>query len=110
VRVLSAPAGHRRKDHNRVAVANDCVEPVEHTDILVVEIDVDVAVELSVCREQLVGGGGMGVGEVTQDVADVLAGSRHFALATDRRAQNRGNLDRRHKLAADYPAAAQNAS
>ncbi len=45
---------------NRVALADGRVQPVEHADVLVVEIDVDVAVELAVVGEQLVWVAGWG--------------------------------------------------
>src|SRR4051812_12450517 len=50
---LRLAAGHRRQDHQRVAVAHRRVEAVEHPHVLVVEIDVDVAVEVAVGREDL---------------------------------------------------------
>ena len=49
----SAPAGHRRQDLQRVALADGGVEPVEHPHVLVVEVDVDVAVQRAVGGEQL---------------------------------------------------------
>ena len=42
-------------------------EAIEHAHVLVVEIDVDVAVEVAFGREQLALGGGVRAGEVTQD-------------------------------------------
>src|ERR687884_1414828 len=43
----SAP-GHRRPDDQRVRAAHRRVEPVQHAHVLVVQVDVDVAVELAV--------------------------------------------------------------
>ena len=65
-----SPAGHRRQDHKRVRLANGGVQPVEHAHVLVVEVDVDVAVERSVGGEQLVLRGRVVGGEVAQYVAD----------------------------------------
>ena len=46
---------------------------VEDADILVVEVDVDVAVELAVVAEELLLGARVGVGEAAQDLPDVGA-------------------------------------
>ena len=46
-------SGHRRQDHDRVGFRGRRLEPVEHPNVLIVEIDVDVAVELALGREQL---------------------------------------------------------
>ena len=54
----------------------DGVQPVEHADVLVVEVDVDVAVELPVGAEQLRLGRGVLLGERAQDRADVVAAGR----------------------------------
>src|SRR4051794_33069816 len=44
---LGAAAGHRREDHEAVALAHRRRQALEDADVLVVEIDVDVAVELA---------------------------------------------------------------
>ncbi len=46
-------AGHRRQDDDGVAVGDRGLEPVEHPHVLVVEVDVDVAVEVAVLAEEL---------------------------------------------------------
>ena len=70
----SAPAGHGRQDDQRVALADRRLEPVEHAHVLVVEVDVDVAVQLAVGAEQLAAAvSGCAVGERVEDLADVRA-------------------------------------
>ena len=49
------------------------LEAVEDADVLVVEIDVDVAVELAVVAEQLLLGPGVGGGEAAQNLAHLGA-------------------------------------
>ena len=58
-RLSGPPAGHRRQDHERVALADGGVEAVEHAHVLVVEVHVDVAVELALGGEQLALRGGV---------------------------------------------------
>src|SRR6185437_7061592 len=95
----SAPAGHRRQDHERVAIGDGGVQPVEHPHVLVVEIDVDVAVQRAVGCEQLALGRGVRGGEVAQHVADVGAGRADLLLAAHGSAQDRWDLDRGHEWA-----------
>src|SRR5215471_13468084 len=40
-------AGHGREDDNGVALAHRCAETVQHPHVLIVEVDVDVAVEVA---------------------------------------------------------------
>lgn len=40
----SSAAGHGRQNDQRIAVAHGGVQAVEHTHVLIVEVDVDVAV------------------------------------------------------------------
>jgi hypothetical protein len=79
-------------------------------DVLVVEVDVDVAVEVAAVGEQLRRRLGMLLGDRAQDRADVLAAGVDLALAVRRRAQDRGNANSGHEGQRGYPAAAQNAS
>src|ERR1051326_1450573 len=53
VRRSGGSAGHGGKDDDGVAVGDLGVEPVEDPDVLVVEVDVDVAVEVAVLAEEL---------------------------------------------------------
>src|SRR4051812_13265619 len=55
-------AGHGRQDHQHVAAADWGVEPVEDADVLVVEVDVDVAVEVAAFAEELALRGGVLLG------------------------------------------------
>src|ERR1035438_37488 len=70
----SGAAGHRGQDHEHVTGADGRVEAVEHAYVLVVEVDVDVAVELALGGEQLALGRRVAGGEVLEHLADVLAG------------------------------------
>ena len=63
----SAP-GHRRENHQRVRVPNRCIQPIQHAHVLVVEVDVDVAVERAVGTEQLILSGRVVGGEVDDDI------------------------------------------
>ena len=82
-------AGHGGQDDEHVALPDRRVEAVEHADVLVVEVDVDVAVELAVGAEDLVLGLGVRVGQGVQDLADVGAVGRDLALAADGRRAGR---------------------
>src|SRR6478735_9024860 len=93
MRGLCATAGHGRQDHERVGLADRRVQTVEDADVLVVEIDVDIAVQRPVDAEELRLGGGVLLGERAQDRADVLAAGLHLLLAAHRGTQNRWNLD-----------------
>src|SRR5437660_9559563 len=88
-------SGHRREDHEGVALAHRGVQPLEHADVLVVEVDVDVAVELATVREQLRLRAGMRVDQRPQDLAHVASSGGDLLLASDRRAQDGWDLDRR---------------
>src|SRR5829696_3700333 len=46
-------ARHGRQDHDRVGLGHARVEAFEHANVLVVQVDVHVAVELTVLGEQL---------------------------------------------------------
>src|SRR4051812_19925178 len=92
----SVAAGHRREDYQCVRVPHGRVEAVEHPDVLVVEVDVDVAVELAVGEELRLGLRVRGH-EGAQHVADVAAVRAELLLPAHRGAQNGWNLDRRHK-------------
>ncbi len=73
------------------------LEAVEHAHVLVVEVDVDVAVELALGREQLLLGAGMRLDQRAQGLADGGAVDRDLGLAAGLGAQHRWDLDRRHR-------------
>ena len=60
--MLGRAARHRGQDHERVRLADRRVESVEHPHVLVVQVDVDVAVQPAVGGEQLRLGVGMALG------------------------------------------------
>jgi hypothetical protein len=62
-----------RSDGRSSAVADGRLEAVEHAHVLVVEIDVDVAVQGAVGSEQLALGRRVRRGEIAQHLADVRA-------------------------------------
>ena len=72
------------------------VEAVEHADVLVVEVDVDVAVEVAVVAEELLARRRVRVGERVEDLADGRAVGGDLALAADGRAQDGWDADRGH--------------
>src|SRR4051794_30962726 len=92
----SAPAGHRRQDLQRVAVADGGFEPVEDAHVLVVQVHVDVAVQRAVRGEQLALGRRVARGQVAQHLADARAGRVDLLLAAHGGTQDRRYLDRRH--------------
>src|ERR1035437_221934 len=96
LRVLFRPARHRGQDHERVAFADGRVEALEDAHVLVVQIHVDVAVQLTVGREQLRLGVGMALGEETQDFANRRAAGGELLLAPNRGTQNRWDPYGRH--------------
>src|SRR4051812_14949091 len=93
-----APPGHGRQDDQHVAVVDRGVEAVEDPYVLVVQVDVDVAVELAAVAEELALGGRMLVGERAQDLADVRAVGADLLRAARGRAQDRGNADSCHEV------------
>src|SRR5919107_6163180 len=76
-------AGHRRQDHDGVAVGDARVEAVEHAHVLVVEVDVHVAVQLAVLGEELRLRLRVLRGEVPQHLADVAARGLDLLLAAN---------------------------
>src|SRR4051794_10746802 len=94
--VLARAAGHRRQDHERVAVLDGRFEPVEHAHVLVVQVDVHVAVQLAVLAEQLALGLRVLRRERAQHLADVLAVGLDFLRAARRVPEDRGDLDDAH--------------
>ena len=70
---------------------------VQHPHVLVVEVDVDVAVELAVLAEQLGGGVGVLGSQGAQDLADVGAGGLDLGLAARFRAQDRWDANGGHR-------------
>src|SRR5215217_204955 len=99
-RLERGPAGHGRQDDQRVGGSDRSREAVEHADVLVVEVDVDVAVQAAVVAEELLARLRMRLGERVEDGADAIAVGAHLALAAGRRAQDGWDLDRRHGEAA----------
>src|SRR3954468_6703844 len=92
----ASAAGHRRQDHDRVRLRHSGVEPIEDPDVLVVEIDVDVAVELALAREELALGRRVLLGEGAKHLADVAARRLDLLLAAHGGAEDRRDLDVRH--------------
>ena len=97
---LAPAAGHRRQDHQRVALADGRVEPVEHAHVLVVEVDVDVAVELALGGEQLALRSPGALAARSRSTSPTFSPEALTSLLAARpSAQHRGNLDRRHRRA-----------
>src|ERR1700742_345046 len=92
----SATAGHRRQDHDGVGRSDRRVEAVEHAHVLVVEGDVDGAVQLAVLREELALRLRVLARERAQDLADARAVGLDLLRAADGAAQDRWDLDRAH--------------
>src|SRR3954447_13504891 len=91
MRGLCAAAGHGRQDDERVGLPHRGVQPVEDADVLVIEIDVDVAIQRAVGAEELRLRRGMLLGERAQHRSDVSAAGLYLLLAAHGRAQNRWN-------------------
>src|SRR6185312_10948962 len=106
----SAAAGHCGEDDQGVALPHRRLEAVEHAHVLVVEVDVDVAVELALGGEELRARLRVGRREVVEHLADGRALGGDFLLAADGRPQHGWDLDGGHGGSGPYPAAAQNAS
>src|SRR4249919_1464464 len=90
-------AGHCGQDDDRIALLDRGAKTVEDADVLVVEIDVDVAVEVAVLAEELFAGAGVLGGESPQYLADIGADGLDLGLAARLRAQHRGYADGRHQ-------------
>jgi hypothetical protein len=95
---VSAAAGHGREDHYVVAVFDGGLEALEHSDVLVVQVDVDVAVELALRVEELGRGIGVRLREGAQDLADVRARGLDLGGAAGFRAQDWGDANGRHRV------------
>src|SRR3954463_8620104 len=87
-RSRSSAARHGRQDHQHVAVADLGLEALQHAHVLVVEVDVDVAVELAAVAEDLRLGRRMLVGERAEDLADGRPAGGDLLLAAGGRAQH----------------------
>src|ERR1700744_2413548 len=85
---LGGAAGHRREDYDRVAVLDARLEAVEDADVLVVQVDVDVAVQLALGVEQLGRGFRVRGGQGTQHLTDVGARGVDLGGAAGFRAQD----------------------
>src|SRR5215217_5989813 len=78
----SAPAGHGREDGDHVAVVELGVERAQEPDVLVVDVDVDEAVQGAVPGEQRPGDPRVAPVQVADQVADGVAVGGHGLLAT----------------------------
>src|SRR5688572_4029577 len=94
-----AAAGHRRKDDDGVAVVDRRLESVEDADVLVVQIHVHVAVELTVFGEELALRVRVRINERGQDLADGRAVGRYLGVTTGLGTQDGWDLHgcRRHR-------------
>jgi hypothetical protein len=72
------------------------VETVKDADVLVVEVDVDVAVQLALGPEELLLGVRVLVRQGAQDLADRRAVGAHLRGATGLRPEDRRDLHRCH--------------
>src|SRR4051794_29872670 len=79
LRVLAA--GHRRQDHEGVALTNRGIQALQNPNVLVVQIHVHVAVELPVLAEELPLGVGVLLREAPQDLAHARACGGDLLLA-----------------------------
>src|SRR5690349_11799911 len=95
---LDGAAGHRRQDDDGVAVFDRGLEPLQDPDVLVVEVDVDVAVQLAVLAEELGRSVGELAGQRAQNLADVGAAGLDLGLAASFLAQHWGNANGRHRV------------
>src|SRR5918998_148628 len=89
-------AGHRRQDHDRVALGDLRVEAIEHPHVLVVQVDVDVAVEVAVLGEELRLGGRVLLCQRAQHLADVAARALDLLGPAHGGTQHRWDLDHAH--------------
>src|SRR5881394_3766280 len=92
-------AGHRGQDDDGVAIADRGLEPVQHPHVLVVEVDVDVAVEVALGAEELLFGGRVLGGQRSQHLADVGAGGVNLGLAPGLGTQYWWDANRCHRSA-----------
>src|SRR6187551_3040994 len=97
VRRAALATGHRRQDDDGVAVLHGRAQAVEDPNVLVVEVDVDVAVEVAVLAEELLTGGGVLGGEGAQDLAHVGTRGLDLGLTAGMRLQHLGDANRCHQ-------------
>src|SRR3954451_704056 len=95
-RSRSSSARHGRQDDQHVAVADLRIEALEHPHVLVVEVDVDVAVEVAAVSEDLGLRRRMVLRQRAEDLPDGGAAGRDLLLAAGGRAQDRRDLHGRH--------------
>src|SRR5207244_4083797 len=93
---LEGAARHGGQDHHGVRVRGARLQAVEHTDVLVVEVDVDVTVELALWREELVLRRRIALGQSPKRVPHRGAVDAYLGLSVGVRAQHWRDLDRRH--------------
>jgi hypothetical protein len=93
-RGFGCATGHRREEDHRLAL-HACLEAVERADVLAAEIDVHERRELAVL-EELPAQVRIALGQVLEDLADVLAGAFDLALAPDLCAKRRRDPDDGH--------------
>src|SRR5436190_10925874 len=99
-RSRSSSARHGGQDDQHVAVADLRIEALEHPHVLIVEVDVDVAVEVAAVAEDLGLRRRMVLGQRAEDLPDGGAVGGDLLLAAGRRAQHGRDLHSRHGSAA----------
>src|SRR5262245_58493150 len=92
----SAPAGHRRQQPHLVALPDRRLEPVEITDVLAVDVDVDEAVELALVGQPLTAKRRELANERRDDLADGAAGEIELLLAAGLGPEDLGDPDGAH--------------
>src|SRR5215211_5902669 len=90
---ISLAARDRGEDRDHVAVGQLGVERAQEADVLVVDVDVDEAVQGAVLGEQGAGDPRVAPVEVAEQVADGVAVGRHGLLAAGVLAQDRRDTD-----------------
>src|SRR5512132_1361460 len=85
--------GHGREDGDHVAVGQLGVQGAQEPDVLVVDVDVDEAVQGAVAGQQRPGDPGVAPVQVADQVADGVAVGGHGLLAAGVLAQDRRDAD-----------------
>src|SRR4051794_39321416 len=94
---LDRAAGHRRQNHHGVGVLDGGVQPFENAHVLVVQVDVDVAIEVAVGAEDLTRRVRVALDDAAENVTDVASGCADFFFAVGRGAKDGRNLYGGHR-------------